>query len=130
MLIKYQPKHPHLKCVPLIATKGTQSNFKITRKQVSLLPGTNEVTDEEWDIMKPHLSRELKNGEISVIEKTVPKSKKNPSGSAKNLKDMPGRDALVLIEECVNPDTLIKWHQEEIREEIRLVIVERMKELK
>jgi len=127
MLIKYQPTHDHLKVVPLIPVSDEHKKYRLERTQVSLLPGINEVTDKEWEIMKTHLSRELKRNEISVIEKGAAKGK---SGTARNLKDMPLKDAINLISECINPDTLAKWHKEETREEARLVIIEKMKELK
>jgi len=131
MLLRYKPKHEHIKCVPLIPTTPETKKLKIDRPQVQLLPGVNEVTDNEWEVMKLHLSREIKNGDISVIEKEVAKSKTNPSGGkAHNLKNMPAKDAIILVGECVNPDTLAKWHKEETRDEIRLAIVEKMKELK
>jgi hypothetical protein len=131
MLIKYQPKHDHIKCVPLIPVTEEQKKYNLTRSQVSLLPGINEVTDKEWDVMKTHLSREIARKEIITIEKQVAKDKKNPSGSAHNLKDIPStKEAVKLVVECVNPDTLTKWYQEETRQEVRLAIVEKMKELK
>jgi hypothetical protein len=129
MLIKYKPKHDHIKCVPLIPVTDVQKKYKLDRSQVQLLPGTNEVTDEEWDVMKTHLSKEdLKI--ITVIEIPAVKGKKTEDGKAHSIKDVPPQKAVALVAECVNPDTLIKWHQEETREEIRLAIVERMKELK
>lgn len=131
MLIKYQPKLEHLKCVPLIPTTEAQRKLQLARSQVQLLPGINEVTDDEWDVMKTHLAREIKRGEITTIEKEVGKTKSNPNGGkARNLKNMPAKDAVALVGECVNPDTLTKWYKEETREEVRLHIVEKMKELK
>ena len=130
MLIKYQPKLEHMKCVPLIPTTDELKKLKLDRSQVQLLPGINEVTDNEWEVIKVHLVREIERGEISTVEKNVGKSKTNPGGgSAHNLKNMPAKDAAALVGECLNPDTLTKWYKEETREEIRLCIVEKMKEL-
>jgi DNA topoisomerase VI subunit B len=119
----------HIKCVPLIPTTDELKKLKFTRSQVQLLPGVNEVTDDEWKILEVHLVREIKRREIIKIEKDVPKSNRAPSGKAKNLKEFPSSKAVVLVNECVNPDTLKKWYQEETREEVRLAIVEKMKEL-
>jgi hypothetical protein len=130
MLIKYQPKHEHIKCVPLIPTTADQMQIKNYRTQVQLLPGTNEVTDDEWKIMKVHLVREIERKEISIIEGNPAKDKKVPGGKAHDLKDLPAHQAVTLVAECVNPDTLRKWYKEETREEVRLAIVEKMKELK
>jgi hypothetical protein len=133
MLIRYQPEYDHIKCVPLVHTSKEPDELKkiiLTRSQVQLLPGVNEVTDDEWKIMKPHLAAEIKSRAITVVEKEVQKSKRAPDGKAKNLKEMPADEATELVSECVNPDTLKKWYREETREEIRLFIVEKMKELK
>jgi hypothetical protein len=133
MLIKYQPEYDHIKCVPLVHSLNEPDELKkiiLTRPQVQLLPGVNEVTDDEWKIMKPHLAAELKSKVISIVEKEVQKSKRAPDGKAKNLKEMPADEAIELVSKCVNPDTLKKWYREETREEVRLSIVEMMKELK
>jgi hypothetical protein len=94
------------------------------------LPGPNEITEDEWKVMQPHLAAEIKSGIITVIEKEVAKSKRAPEGKARNLKELPAPDAVELIGETLNPDTLERWYQKETREEVRLAIVERMKELK
>jgi hypothetical protein len=133
MLIKYEPKYDHIKCVPLVHTTKEPDELKkiiLTRPQVQLLPGVNEVTDDEWKIMKPHLVAEIKGKVITIMEKEVQKSKRAPDGKAKNLKEMPADEAIGLVAECLNPDTLKKWFREETREEVRLSIVEKMKELK
>lgn len=129
MLIRYSPKADHVKCVPLIPTTDELKKLTLTRSQVQLLPGVNEVTDAEWLVLEVHLAREIKRREIIKIEKEVPKSKRAPAGKARNLKEFPSDKAVALINECVNPDTLQKWYQEETREEVRLAIVEKMKEL-
>jgi hypothetical protein len=130
MLIKYQPKNDHIKCVPLIPVTDEQKKYNLNRTQVQLLPGTNEVTDNEWSVMKMHLSREIARREITVIDTAAARGKKAADGKAHNLTDVPPTKAIALVDDCVNPDTLIKWHKEETREEIRLAIVEKMKELK
>jgi hypothetical protein len=130
MLIRYRPKQDHLKCVPLIPVTADTNNLKLDRAQVQLLPGINEVSDNEWKVIQPHLAGEIKSGVITVIEKEVKKSTRAPEGKARNLKELPVMDAVVLVGETVNPDTLNRWYQKETREEIRLTIIERMKDLK
>jgi hypothetical protein len=130
MLIRYKPKQDHLKCVPLIPSAGETRSLKLERTQVQLLPGINEVTDDEWKVMKPWLTAEIKSGVITTIEKEVVKSKRAPDGKARNLKELPTMDAVAMVGETVNPDTLNKWYQKETREEVRLTIIERMKALK
>jgi len=130
MLLKYKPKQDHLKIVPLIPVSDAAKKVKLTRNQVQLLPGTNEVTDDEWIVMKDHLKRDLDDKIIVPIEKKVAASKRAPEGKARNLTEMPTSEAIVLVENCNSPETLTKWHREEARDEVRVHIVERMGELK
>jgi len=130
MLLNYKPKDDHIKIIPLIAVSEAAKKVVITRPQVQLLPGTNEISDDEYLVIKDHIKRELESKVIVPIEKTVPTNKRAPSGKAKNLKEMPTQEAIALVQACVNPETLTKWYQEETREEVRLLITETMKELK
>ena len=129
MLLEYKPKQEHIKIVPLVPVGDAAKKVKLTRNQVQLLPGTNEVSDGEWIVMKEHLKRELETRVIVPIEKEVTTSKRAPDGKAKNLKEMPTAEAVALVDNCNNPETLTKWHREETRDEVRVHIVERMKEL-
>ena len=65
MLIKFNPKVEHLKCVVLTPKEG----LNLTRTMVHLLPGTNEVTDDEWKAMRGNINVELENGEIVALVK-------------------------------------------------------------
>jgi hypothetical protein len=130
MLLRYQSKQDHVKCVTLTQTTDELKKIKLTRSQVQLLPGINEVTDDEWKVIQVHLAREITAKVIVPIIREVPKSTRAPSGKAQNLKQYPTSNAIALVRECVNPDTLKKWYQEETREEVRLVIVKKMEELK
>ncbi|MDR2952908.1 MAG: hypothetical protein LBU82_06675 [Treponema sp.] len=129
MLIKYKPDADRLKYVSLIPVTEDQKKIKLSRGQVQLLPGVNEVTDDEWEIMKQHLAYEIKSGEIRTIEMAAA-SGKGSGGKARNLKDAEVKEAVAMIEECVNPDTLKKWHSEETRDAVVRCILERMKEIK
>jgi hypothetical protein len=130
MLLKYKPKDDHIKIIPLIAVSAEAKKVTITRPQVQLLPGTNEISDDEYLVIKDHIKKELESKVIVPLEKAVSPNKRAPSGKAKNLKEMPTQEAIALVQGCVNPETLNKWYQEETREEVRLQITEKMKELK
>ena len=130
MLLKYRPKHDHVKVVPLIAVSDEAKKIALTRNQIQILPGTNEIDDDEWRVAKPHLKWELAEGIVVPIERDVPQSKRAPNGKAKNLCEMPTTEAIGFVDSCNNPETLTKWHGEEGRDEVRVHIVERMKELK
>ena len=124
MLIKYTPKVEHIKCVVLTPKEG----LEITRNLVQLLPGTNEVTDDEWKAMRGNIAYELEAGEIAILAQKVGDGRGKPGGrKAKNLVDMPVNIAVKYVSECENPDTLIKWYKEITKEEVRLAITKRMK---
>lgn len=126
MLIKFNPKVEHLKCVVLTPKEG----LNLTRTIVHLLPGTNEVTDDEWKAMRGNINVELENGEIVALAQKVGDGRGKPGGrKARNLKDMPVNIAVKYVSECNNPETLEKWYKEVTKEEVRLAITKRMKAL-
>ncbi|GHV81177.1 hypothetical protein AGMMS49944_29680 [Spirochaetia bacterium] len=126
MLLKFAPKNgAHLKVIPLVPVGDAAKKIVLTRSQVNLLPGTNEVTDDEYAVMKPHITFELAKGIIVPVVKKVP-----GSPDQKNLKDYTAKEAIKLVEDCVNPDTLKKWTREETREEVRAKLARRCEKLK
>lgn len=126
MLIKFNPKVEHLKCVVLTPKEG----LNLTRTMVHLLPGTNEITDDEWKAMRGNINTELENGEIVALAQKVGDGRGKPGGrKAKNLIDMPVNIAVKYVSECNNPETLEKWYKEVTKEEVRLAITKRMKAL-
>ena len=130
MLLSYKPKQDHIKIVPLIPVSTEAKKVNLTRTQVQLLPGTNEISEDEWLVIKDHIKREIDAKIIIPIERKVTPSKRAPDGTAKNLTEMPTTEAVALVEKCTNPETLTKWYNEEARDEVRIRIVEKMKELK
>jgi len=133
MLIKYQPKQDHILTVPLtLPVKAGEDlkKLKLEREQVQLVPGINEVPDDEWTLMKAYLGNKITAGIVSPIEKKVKNAKSGVEETVHDLKGVPAKEAGALIVGCHNPDTLKKWYQEETREELRLLIIEKMKELK
>lgn len=125
MLIKYKPKVEHVKCIPLIPDPKDPKSYN--RNTVMLLPGTNEVSDDEWEAIKPLLTTEIKNKEIQQISV---ESKKAGTGKARNLCDVPSNIARDIITKCSNPATLKKWFKEETRDEVLLAVTKRMRKLK
>lgn len=124
MLLKFTPKTEHLKCVMLTPVKGTV----VKKTMVRLLPGTNEVTDDEWKAMRGNVATELKNGEITILAQKV----KNDDGkeiTAKDLNEMPVNVAVAFVNDCMNPDTLSKWYKEITNEEVRLAVTKKFKKL-
>ena len=126
MLLKYQPKIEHLKCVVLTPKEG----LELSRNMITLLPGTNEVTDDEWKAMRGNIVAELDSKEIIILAQKVSAGRGKVGGvRAKNLKDMPTNLAVKYVNECNNPDTLKKWYVEITNEEVRLAITKKFKKL-
>lgn len=120
MLLKYLPKIEHIKCVMFTPKEGLELN----RSMVQLIPGTNEVTDDEWKAMRGNIQVELDSGEIKLLARKLVDGSK-----AKNLKDMSVADAVRYVSECNNPETLKKWFNEITKEEVRLAITKKMQKL-
>lgn len=126
MLLKFSPKVDHLKCVVLTPKEG----LVLERTMVHLIPGTNEVTDDEFKAMRGNIVSELESGEITILAQKVGDGRGKPGGrKAKNLVDMPVNIAVKYVSECNNPETLTKWYKEVTKEEVRLAITKRMKAL-
>ena len=126
MLLKFSPKVEHLKCVVLTPKEG----LTLERTMIHLLPGTNEVTDDEFKAMRGNIVSELESGEIIILAQKVGDGRGKPGGrKAKNLVDMPVNIAVKYVSECNNPETLTKWYKEVTKEEVRLAITKRMKAL-
>lgn len=126
MLIKFEPKVEHLKCVML----ASNAELKLSRTMLYLLPGTNEVTDDEWKAMRPNITKELENGEIIILAQKVSAGRGKVGGvKAKDLKQMPVNIAVKYVSECNNPDTLTKWYAEITNEEVRLAVTKKFKKL-
>ena len=126
MLINYKPKVEHLKVIYLTPKEGVI----LEKDMVRLLPGTNEVTDNEWKAMRPNITTELESGEITILAQKVSAGRGKIGGiKAKDLKQMPVNLAVKYVNECISPDTLTKWYKEITNEEVRLAIVKRFKKL-
>lgn len=120
MLIKFMPKVEHLKCIMLTQKDG----LKLERSMVQLIPGTNEVTDDEWKAMRGNIQSELESGEIKILAQKL-----SAGAKAKNLKEMSAANAVRYVNECNSPETLKKWYSEITKEEVRLAITKRMQKL-
>lgn len=126
MLLKFTPNVDHLKMVALTPVEGKV----VTKSLVQLLPGVNEVTDAEWECMRPNIKAEIDRGEITILAQKVSDGRGKPGGrKAKDLIQMPVNIAVNYINECMNPETLSKWYKEETREEVRLAITKKMDKL-
>lgn len=117
--------HPH-------APKSHQDlakSLKPMRDTITLLPGINEVTSDEWEFMKLHLESEIENGDVTVVSIKTAVGKDKPAHLVETIRDVDAKRAVSLVKEAANPETLQRWFVEETRDEVRAVLKERMDEL-
>lgn len=122
MFVKYTPKHPHLKVVPIVGSDGSA-----TTENVFLNPGANEVSDEKWEKIKASLADEISAGTVKPF--TVKTKKSGQDAKAKTLKDVPAGTAAMIVAACLNKDTLRAWFKDNLPDEIALLVVKRMRQL-
>jgi hypothetical protein len=123
MLIKYTPKTKHIKCVPLVTT---DSSIKLTRSQVELSPGINEVSENEWAVMQAILADD---DEITAVKTEPVKSSSEKPKHARILKDVAPAQAVEIVKNCSSGETLKKWYRTETREIVLLAILKQLKKL-
>jgi hypothetical protein len=124
MFVRYIPKHKHAKFIPIIAdTAGAVPNVN---DSLVLAPGVNEITEEQWAAVMPHLKEEIARKEITAF--TVPMKKAD--AKAGTLKNVPLATARKLIEGCNNRATIKRWFKQELPDEIMLLVAKRLRKLK
>lgn len=123
MFIKYNPKHPHIKVVPIVNGDG----LSVAAESVTLNPGTNEVSDDKWEKIKASLASEIADGTVKPF--SVKAQNSGHQVNAKTLKDVPAAVAAKIIAECSNKDTLRAWFKENLSDELALLVIGRMRTL-
>src|SRR5574344_78073 len=126
MLLRYSPKTDHLKMVAVTPMEGCT----VEKSLIQLLPGVNEITDDEFKCIRPNIADEIERGEITILAQKVSDGRGKPGGrKAKDLVQMPVNIAVTYVSECMNPETLVKWYKEETREEVRIHITKKLEKL-
>lgn len=129
MFVKYNPKDSHVKTIPIIIASQNSETIPFANDSVILKPGTNEITEQEWAAIQPHIKEEIAKKEIVAF--TVPVSKnRGKNGKAGTLKDVPSSTARKIIESCNNITDLKKWVNQELPDEIMLLVLKRLRRLK
>jgi hypothetical protein len=128
MFVKYKPKHPHIKTIPVVVKAGGSDGVPLANDAIILRPGTNELTEQEWAAIQPHIQDEIK--QKIILPFTVPVKKAGGVAKARTLKDVPVSVARKIIEECQNVTDLKKWVKQELPDEIMLLVLKRMRKLK
>jgi hypothetical protein len=127
MFIKYNPKAPHVKTIPVVA-KSDGKAISLSSDSIILRPGTNELTENEWEAIQPHIQDEIKNK--IIIPFTVEVKKAGSITKARTLKDVPASVARKIIDSCQNVADLKKWVGQELPDEIMLLVLKRLRKLK
>lgn len=129
MFVKYTPKVSHIKIIPLLPLKSGGEGYTFDNDTVTLRPGTNELSEKEWEAIQPHI-KDLIGKEIVAIDTPAKPGATGKGKQAKTLKDVPVATARLIIEGCQDPKTLKKWFNQELPDELLLVVSKRMRKLK
>ena len=129
MFVKFSPKVPHMKVIPLLPAMSGSEVATFDNDTVTLRPGTNELTEKEWEAIQPHIQDQL-GKEIVPFTVPVKTGEGGKETKAKTLKDVPVATARKIIQNCQDPKTLKKWFNQELPDEILLVLSKRMRKLK
>jgi hypothetical protein len=125
MFIKYKPKDPHVKTIPMVATTSGGKAVPLANDSVILRPGTNELTENEWAAIQPHIQNEI--AHHIIVPFTVEVKKSGGVIKAGTLKDVPVSVARKIIESCQNVADLKKWGKQELPDEIMLLVLKRLR---
>jgi hypothetical protein len=128
MFIKYNPKDPHVKTIPVSVNSIGGKTVPLSGDSIILRPGTNELTEQEWAAIQPHLQDEIKNK--IIVPFTVEIKKAGGITKARTLKDVPVSVARKIIESCQNVADLKKWVKQELPDEIMLLVLKRLRKLR
>lgn len=106
-------------------------------KTVSILPGHNEIEDDDWEGIKSQLQSKIDAGHMEVVEEEVVKEIELENGKTKNkksivtkLNELESETALEIVENTFDLKTLKKWKKSETRDEIRAAISDQIEFVK
>lgn len=103
--------------------------YEPQRDTITLLPGINEVSADEWELMKLHIERDIAMGDIQVLQFKTAQGSNKPAHRVETIRDLPPKEAIALLKDTGNPETLQRWYSEETRDEVRSALKTRMEEL-
>ena len=125
MFIKYKPKDQHVKTIPIVIKSSGGDGVPLANDSVILRPGTNELTEKEWEAIQPHVQDEIK--QKIIVPFTVEVKKAGSVTKARTLKDVPVSVARKIIESCQNVADLKKWVRQELPDEIMLLVLKQLR---
>lgn len=129
MIVMFNPKVPHVLTVPF---KGNPKKAVVTGS-VMLRPGSNQVNDLQWSYMQTILQPKIDSGEISTV--TIIKEKEKAGKivkqeEAKTLPEMEPDEAVKVVGQCINLDTLNEWKKiPKLSDEVRFAITKQIEEI-
>jgi hypothetical protein len=119
-------KKDNINVIPL---ESKDPSVVLKRSYVTLLPGVNEIRDDEYKVALPHIKSHIDNGSLEELKEKTQTCPGKPQRNATSLVDVPIKRAIALIKETNNPETFNYWLAIENRAEVRRHISDRMKEL-
>lgn len=125
MLINW--KRDGLLAMNLIDVKS-QGPLVGKEKIVYFSPGWNEIPDEQWDVLQPHVKEYVARGDIELF---VKKEKKGEDGEISYegmpLRDVPAKDARDIVKNTFNIAQLKEWEEDmKLTSEIRNMIAKQI----
>lgn len=95
-----------------------------------LLPGINELSENDAECLLQDVQDEIMAGRLTVLKIKTKSAPGRPVRWATSIRDLIPGDAAKLIGDTYDPATLNRWLSSETRPDIRLLIEERLRELK
>jgi hypothetical protein len=106
-------------------------------KTISILPGHNEINDDDWEGIKGQLQSKIDEGHIEVVAKEVVKEielengkTKTKKSTATKLAELEPDQALEIVQNTFDIKTLQKWRKSETRDEIRAAVADQIEFVK
>jgi hypothetical protein len=126
MIIRWKKSNPVT--IPLVGSGKIAPSGKIR-----LLEGLNKVNPDEWEIAKKHLKGfqekyydEIKD-DIKIKKKVIQGGKEvEKEVMVMGLSGFEAEEAIEMIDDCFNVDTLKAWQEKEDRDEIRAALKEKL----
>jgi hypothetical protein len=126
MIIRWKKNNPVT--IPLVGKDKISPKGKIR-----LIEGLNTVDQKDWEIAKQHLKGFQEKYYDEINDNVKVKKKVMQSGKeiekevmVMGLSGFDANEAIKMIDDCFNVDTLEAWREEESRDEIRAAIKEKL----
>lgn len=108
----------------------TTAKHAVATKAVQLLPGINEIAEDEWNKVKEHkqVKAGLDEGVLVVLQDPT-KEDKPLEGLPASLEKFSVKDACELVDGVMDVDVLKKWQKRETRDSVKAALKKQVKEI-